>query len=148
MNDYVKSEVLEHHGILGMKWGVRRYQPYDQGYQADHAGKYTGKSPEHDLRTQRELERREAKRQKAIDTLDYKEVMKHPERYSKDEIMEMAYKAKSVNELSNQMSTAKGRKFMNGANYLNTGLSVVRNTIGITSAALGVVLLADKVAKL
>lgn len=41
MNDYVKSEYIAHHGIQGMHWGVRRYQPYPSDYSGD--GVYKGR---------------------------------------------------------------------------------------------------------
>lgn len=41
-NLYVYKKELKHHGILGQKWGVRRFQPYPSGYHGD--GKFVGKT--------------------------------------------------------------------------------------------------------
>lgn len=37
-----RSEYLCHYGVLGMKWGIRRFQPYGEGYTG--AGKFIGYS--------------------------------------------------------------------------------------------------------
>lgn len=48
MNDYVLNE-LYRHGVMGMKWGVRRYQPYGEGgYNPEHKGKFVGKISKRD----------------------------------------------------------------------------------------------------
>ena len=64
------EEFLQHHGIKGMKWGVRRFQPYPKGQ--GNKGKYTGPKGN----TYKELNRKEKRAARKIHKTLHKRQMK------------------------------------------------------------------------
>ena len=59
MKVYLSNE-LYHHGILGMHWGIRRYQPYGQGYSPKSKGREVGEAAKVEGRADR-IEKRAQK---------------------------------------------------------------------------------------
>lgn len=143
------EEHLEHHGIIGMHWGVRRYQPYPSDYNGD--GVYKGKVPKKsfrekkkEIREAREQRAYEDKRDRAIATLDYKTLIKHPDWYTDEELAAALTKSKQIRDITDNMATAKGADFVKRSSALNTAATAAKATVGISTGIISTALLAAK----
>lgn len=90
------EEFLQHHGVKGMKWGVRRFQPYEKG-----PGKPKGKFIKKVKNSRLGQEVRSAKRElstlrtkRNMDNMSTKEIKKQGQRIQKENEMKKLSKSK------------------------------------------------------
>jgi len=141
MSYFVDETELYHHGILGQKWGVRRYQNKD--------GSLTRLGKKHWEMLDDDTVNRE--RNRAINTGDLKTIKKHRDRFSADEI-DRAIRQKNANEKLKYEMSRKGkkekkeaeeeakkaleaRKFADKMNTVSNTIGSVANTLGRGSDA-------------
>lgn len=91
------SDQLQHHGIKGMKWGVRRFQPYQKGKTVK-GGKEVGKA--------KKVTNRALRKERALqDTKNVKTVMKQLEKDFNEELQEAVKDndTQKVSDMSNRL---------------------------------------------
>lgn len=101
---------IQHHGIKGMRWGVRRYQPYQKG-EGQPKGKFLGKTKKKISDSRLGQEVRSAKRE--LSTLKTKSNM---DNMSTNQIKEQGKRILKENEMKRMSKTKKEKK-----DYRNRG---------------------------
>lgn len=93
----IKNDELEHHGILGMKWGVRRYQNKD--------GSLTEAGKKRMYREQFDMESKERKEQKKYTA--------EPSRWVKEDMTRSKKLAEDTSTLTNKMKNINDKAARN-----------------------------------
>ena len=130
------TEMLAHHGILGMKWGIRRYQNPD--------GSLTelGKKHLEDGRTQKVIDKFNQKKSIALAKGDVEFARKHMDYLSNDELSKFKERITARTQLDDLKQASRkvtADKLQTWANMAQSGANLLSNGINAYNSAAKIV---------
>lgn len=144
--DY-KDNSLQHHGILGQKWGIRRFQNPDGTLTAKGRARYTDgkgnftksgmKKYQKDTAKDRKVNKKfyDAK-EKAIETGDVKFAYKHQKEFSDNDfkrIQRVINEKQKYSNLVNQANQMRMNKIRAYTDIMNLTMQTLNNTMGLAN---------------
>lgn len=163
---YLDEDFLAHHGVLGMKWGIRKQKESSgKGRISKHKAKKLRKrrikslKRARKIRQQRRLEEQKQQKSKEdiIKSKDISSMLKNVDKFSNDEINNMLTRLDTENKLAERVAKLDkanqsfGKRFANSvkenamAGAKSAGSSLVR-TISENALKMGVKKLAEELA--